>query len=116
MVWLVVKWAVTATLVVALSEIASRYSRIGGVLAALPTVTVLTLVWMQLEGVDPARIRDHAWYTFWYVVPTLPMFLVFPAVHVRLGFWPALTVSAVVSVASFFAFARVVGRFGVNLL
>ena len=61
------------------------------------------------------------WYgftsnTFWYVVPTLPMFLAFPALLGRIGFWPTLIVSVVLTIACFAAFALVVRRFGIELL
>ena len=43
--------------------------------AALPLVTELTLIWLHVERQPEAKIANHAWYTFWYVLPTLPMFL-----------------------------------------
>lgn len=116
MAWLIVKYAITAGLVVLLSEVAKRYDRLGGLLAALPMVTILTLIWMQVEKAPADKIGNHAWYTFWYVVPTLPMFLVFPFLLPRLGFWPTLGVSVVVTLASFVLFAWVVRRFGVELI
>jgi len=38
----------------------------------------LTLIWLFLENHPTEKIANHAWFTFWYVVPTLPMFLIFP--------------------------------------
>ena len=78
MLWLISKYAITAFMVVLISETAKRSDRLGGLLAALPLVTVLVLVWMKLEGQTQEKIAAHAWYTFWYVVPTLPMFILFP--------------------------------------
>jgi hypothetical protein len=78
MVWLIAKYALTAGMVILISEVAKRSDRLGGLIAALPIVTLLVLIWMKLEHQDPQKISNHAWYTFWYVVPTLPMFLAFP--------------------------------------
>lgn len=75
MIWLIVKYALTAGIIVLVSEVAKRSDRIGGLLAALPLVSVLVLIWMKLEGQTQAKIASHTWYTFWYVFPTLPMFL-----------------------------------------
>lgn len=116
MAWLVTKYLVTAAVVVVVSEAAKRSDRLGGLIAALPLVTVLTLIWLQLEHQSQAKIANHAWYTFWYVVPTLPMFLVFPALLPRIGFWPALGTCVVVTIVSFGLFALVVRRFGIELL
>lgn len=68
MLWLIAKYAITAGMVVLISEVAKRSDRLGGLIAALPLVTVLVLIWMKLEGQSQAKIASHAWYTFWYVV------------------------------------------------
>ena len=76
--WIIFKYAITAGMVVLISEIAKRSDKLGGLIAALPLVTVLTLIWLFIENQSSEKIANHAWYTFWYVVPTLPMFLAFP--------------------------------------
>lgn len=116
MVWLITKYFITAAVVVLVSELAKRSDKLGGLVAALPLVTVLTLIWLYVEKQPEQKIANHAWYTFWYVVPTLPMFLAFPVLLPRLGFWPTLLASVVISVVCFGLFALFVRRFGVELL
>jgi len=116
MAWIVTKYLITAFVVVLVSEFAKRSDKLGALLAALPLVTVLTLIWLHIEKQPESKVANHAWYTFWYVVPTLPMFLVFPALLARLGFWPALAVSVVLTVACFALFAALLKRFGILLL
>jgi F0F1-type ATP synthase assembly protein I len=116
MAWLFTKYFLTAAVVVLVSELAKRSDRLGGLIAALPMVTVLTLIWLYLENQPVEKIANHAWYTFWYVIPTLPMFLVFPALLPRIGFWPALLVSVVITAVCFGLFALVLRRFGIELL
>lgn len=114
--WLVTKYLVTAAVVVLVSEVAKRSDRLGGLIAALPLVTVLALIWLYVERQPQVKIANHAWYTFWYVVPTLPMFLAFPVVLPRLGFWPTLLACALITVTCFWLFALLVRRFGIDLL
>lgn len=116
MKWLVTKYLITAALVVLVSEAARRSDRFGGFIAALPLVTLLTLVWLHLEHQPAAKLANHAWYTFWYVVPTLPMFLAFPWLLQRLGFWPTLGACTLLTIACFGLFAVVLKRFGISLL
>lgn len=78
MLWIVTKYFLTVAVVVLVSEAAKRSDRLGGFFAALPLVTVLALIWLYVEKQPMEKIANHAWYTFWYVVPTLPMFLAFP--------------------------------------
>lgn len=116
MKWLIVKYLITAAIVVLVSETAKRSDRFGGFMAALPMITLLTLVWLHMENAPEAKLANHAWYTFWYVVPTLPMFLAFPWLLQRFGFWWALGACALITVICFGAFALIVKRFGVTLL
>ncbi|MEI7036084.1 DUF3147 family protein [Fulvimonas yonginensis] len=116
MAWLITKYLITAAVVVLVSEAAKRSDRLGGLLGALPMVTILALIWLYVEHQSQQKIANHAWYTFWYVVPTLPMFLVFPALLPRLGFWFTLIACAAITVACFALFALAVRRFGIELL
>lgn len=114
--WIITKYLLTAGMVVLVSEFAKRSDKLGGFVAALPLITLLTLVWLYVEKQPMEKIANHAYYTFWYVIPTLPMFLVFPYLLGRLGFWPALAVSALITVACFAVFAIVLRKFGIDLL
>lgn len=114
--WLITKYLFTALAVVAVSEGAKRSDKLGGLIAALPLVTFLALIWLQIEGQPRDKISNHAWYTFWYVVPTLPMFLAFPWLHERIGFWWTLASCAVMTGICFALFAALLKRFGVELL
>jgi F0F1-type ATP synthase assembly protein I len=116
MTWLLTKYLLTAAVVVLVSEFARRSDRLGGLLAALPLVTVLTLIWLHVEEQPAEKIANHAWYTFWYVLPTLPMFLVFPVLLPRLGFWPTLLACVLLTLVCFVLFALLLRRFGIELL
>ncbi len=70
----------------------------------------------MLERQPDKKITNHAFYTFWYVIPTLPMFLIFPWLMPRLGFWPSLGVCVVVTALSFVGFAFMLKRFGIELM
>lgn len=116
MLWLLTKFAVSAAVIVVVSEIAKRSDKGGALIASLPLVTLLALVWLHVEGQPQEKVANHAWYTFWYVLPTLPMFLAFPFLLPRIGFWPSLLASAVITLVSFGVFALGLRRFGIELL
>ena len=103
-------------MVVLISEIAKRSDRLGGLIAALPLVTVLTLSWLYIENQSSDKIANHAHYTFWYVLPTLPMFLIFPYLLKKFGFWTTLSLSMVLTLVIFYFFAKIMKFFGVELL
>ena len=116
MTWLVFKYAITALLVVLVSETAKRSDHLGALLASLPLVTLLTWVWLHVEQQAPERLASHALLTFWYVLPTLPMLLLFPWLLMRYGFFTAL-ISYVAGTFLLFVITVLMARwFGVNLL
>jgi hypothetical protein len=116
MAWIITKYLLTAGMVVFISEAAKRSDRLGGFIAALPLMTLLTLVWLYVENQSEEKIANHAYYTFWYVIPTLPMFLLFPYLLSRLGFWMTMGACLVATVICFGLFALLIKGFGINLL
>jgi uncharacterized membrane protein (GlpM family) len=114
--WIIFKYLLTAGVVVLISEVAKRSDRLGGLIAALPLVTVLGLIWLYVENQSSEKISNHAYYTFWYVLPTLPMFLIFPYLLKKFGFWVTLSLSMVITLIIFYIFAKVMKSFGVELL
>lgn len=116
MQYLIFKYLITAGIVVLVSELARRNDRLGALIAALPLVTVLTLIWLHVEQQPVAKLGNHAWYTFWYVIPTLPMFLLFPYLLPRIGFWGSLIMCILFTVALFAAYTVLLKRIGIQLL
>lgn len=111
-----IKYLLTAGIIVLVSEVAKRYDRIGAIIASLPLVTILVMIWMYVEKTPITKISNHAYYTFWYVIPTLPMFLIFPYLIERYGFWITLLISIALTVILFLVFAFLVKKIGIDLL
>lgn len=116
MTWIITKYLLTAGMVVFISEVAKRSDRLGGFIAALPLMTLLTLVWLYVENQPEEKIANHAYYTFWYVIPTLPMFLLFPYLLPKIGFWLTMGASVVITILCFGLFAVAMKAFGIELL
>lgn len=110
------KYLLTAGIVVLASELAKRSDHLGALIASLPLVTFLVLIWLHLEKQSMDKIANHAFYTFWYVVPTLPMFLIFPYLYGVFGFWIALAQCVVITVAVFLIWALLLKQFGIVLM
>jgi hypothetical protein len=117
MTLLITKYAVTALVIVLVSEVAKRSDRAGALIASLPLVTVMVMIWLHVEQQSGAKIANHAYYTFWYVLPTMPMFLLMPWMMNRgVGFWPSLLAGCALTIGCFAVAALVLKRFGIGLL
>jgi hypothetical protein len=117
MLMLVIKYAVTALVIVLVSEVSKRSDKAGALISALPFVTIMVMIWLYLERQGSQKIGNHAYYTFWYVLPTMPMFLVMPWLMAKgVNFWIALVICAAVTLVSFVITAMVAKRLGVHLM
>jgi hypothetical protein len=116
MLYLIIKAAVSGVLIAIISEVAKRYPGFGGLIASLPLVSVLGMVWLWHDKPDAANMASHAEATFWFVLPSLPMFLLIPALR-RAGwsFWVALTLGCAVTIALYAAMTVLGPRFGLRL-
>ena len=115
MSWIITKYLLTAAIIVAVSEIAKRSGKLGALITALPMVAVIALIWMFIEKQPTEKIGTYAYYTFWYVLPTLPMFLVFPYTLKQFGFWAAMGISVLVTLASLAVAAWALKFVGIQL-
>ena len=116
MLYLAIKALVSGTIVAAVSEIAKRYPGIGALIASLPLVSVLGMIWLWHDKPDVETMADHAGATFWYVLPSLPMFLLIPLL-LRHGvpFWIALLAGCVLTIALYLAMTWLGPRFDLRL-
>lgn len=116
MLYLLVKAALSGLIVAAVSEIARRNPGAGGLLASLPLVSVLGMIWLWRDTHDPVRMAAHAEATFWYVLPSLPMFLLIPLM-LRNGwqFWAALLAGCLLTMALYAAMIVLGPRLGLRL-
>lgn len=114
--YLIIKAALSGVLIAAISEVAKRYPGFGGLIASLPLVSVLGMVWLWRDKPDAANMAAHSEATFWFVLPSLPMFLVIPAL-LRSGwsFWAALTVGCGLTILLYSLMVTVGPRLGLRL-
>lgn len=114
----VIKILMTAVIILFVTKLQLLSDRLSALLIALPLTSILAMIWMRHESKVPdeakriASIADHAYYTFWFVLPTLPMFLVIPwMLRKGHGFYFTLSVNAVLTTALFWLLVVVLKKF-----
>jgi hypothetical protein len=111
-----IKIAITAVLVVAISEVAKRSSLLGAVLASIPLTSVLAMIWLYADTGDAGKVADLATGIFWLVLPSLVLFIALPLL-LRAG-WPfaaSLALSCALTVAAYFLMLAALKRFGIAI-
>ena len=114
--YLLLKAALSGVLIAVISEVAKRYPGFGALIASLPLVSVLGMLWLWNDKPDPANMATHAEATFWFVLPSLPMFLLMPAM-LRNGwsFWAALVAGCILTIALYGLMTWVGPKLGLRL-
>ena len=116
MLYFLLKALLSGVIVAAVSEIAKRYPGLGGMVASLPLVSVLGMMWLWRDTHDPQRMAAHVAGTFWFVLPSLPMFLLIPALLKRgAPFWPALAAGCLLTMGLYILMLWIGPRFGLRL-
>ncbi|URD60513.1 DUF3147 family protein [Sphingomonas sp. KRR8] len=114
--WLAVKALVSGAIVAAVSEIAKRYPGFGALVASLPLVSVLGMLWLWNDKPDAANMAAHAQATFWFVLPSLPMFLVIPVLlRGGMNFYLSLALGCALTVLLYLLMVWAGPRFGLKL-
>ena len=103
-------------MIAAIAEIGRRLPAMGALIASLPLVSILGMIFLWHARPDAANMAAHSAATFWYVLPSLPMFLLIPALLTRgVGFWWALAAGCLLTIALYLAMMQVGPKLGLRL-
>ena len=116
MLFYIAKVLFTSVVIVSVTEIAKRSDKLGGLVAALPLTTILIIFWMYFEGFSNEKISKHMLYTAFFVIPTLPMFIIFPLLIGKFDFIGAVVIGMVLTIVLLTLTDKIVRYFGGGLL
>jgi hypothetical protein len=116
MLYLLIKAAISGIIVAIVSEVAKRYPGFGALIASLPLVSVLGMVWLWHDKPDVSNMAAHVQATFWFVLPSLPMFLLMPyLLRSGVGFWATLAIGCAMTILLYLAMAALAPKLGLRL-
>ena len=116
MTYLILKAAMSGILIALASEVARRHAGIGALIASLPLISVLGMIWLWRDTHDPVRLANHASATLWYIAPSIPMFLIIPALlRAGFGFWFSLCIGCATTILLYLVAVWAAPRLGINI-
>ena len=116
MAWYIVKVIITALLVVLISEISKRSSLIASILASVPLVSVLAMIWLYVDTKDTSKISALSTGIFWLVIPSLALFVTLPVLLKKeINFYISISASIAITVICYYLMIIILGRFGIKL-
>ena len=112
----IIRALLSGMIVAAIALIAKRSPAAGALVASLPLVSILGMLWLWRDTHDTKLMAHHSEATFWYVLPSLPMFLLIPALlRNGVNFWIALAAGCVLTVLLYLVTISIAARFGIRL-
>jgi hypothetical protein len=116
LIYYLIKIAVTTVLIVAISEIAKRSSFIGALLASIPLISVLAMLWLYIDTNDATKVSALATSVFWLVLPSLVLFVTLPLLLKHgLHFYMSISISIFLTIGCYWLMVAVLNHYGVKL-
>ena len=116
MLYLLVKAGISGLLVAIISEVARRQPGWGGLLASLPLTSILAMIWLWRDTSDSERVAVLSGSTIWFILPSVPLFIVIPwLLRSGIGFWAAMAIAVAVTLALYAAMFALAPRLGIKL-
>ncbi|WP_037504498.1 DUF3147 family protein [Sphingobium bisphenolivorans] len=107
---------ISGIIIAIVSVVSRRYPGLGALIASLPLISVLGMIWLWHDRPDPENMARHAEATFYYVIPSLPMFLIIPALLRRgISFTPALIAGCALTILLYLLTVAIAARMGIRL-
>ena len=116
MLYFWIKAAISGLIAAGVSEIARRYPGWGGLVASLPLTSLMAMIWLWRDSGDPTKIVSLSAGTMWFILPSLPLFLIIPwLIRSGTGFWAAIGIACAITIALYAAFFWIAPRVGIAL-
>ena len=116
MLYLAIKALISGIIIAVVSEIAKRSPGFGALVASLPLISLLGMIWLWRDTHDVDKMALHVSATFWFVLPSLPMFLLIPILLKQgMSFWVALALGCALTIALYWGMTLLGPRLGLRL-
>ena len=107
------KIGLTALIIFAVVQVSERSTLLAAVLASIPIVSVLAMMWMNHEGQSTEEISLFAKEIVWLLIPSLLMFIVMPLLIDRgWEFYPALGAGLATTIIGYFVMIQIMEKYG----
>ncbi len=116
MIALTVRAIITGLLVVLIAWIARKNPNLGGLIASIPLISTLGMVWLWHDTQDAAKVADYSIAAMIFFLPSMPMFVIIPLLLRRgYDFWPVLGTALIVTMALYWLTSRIAASYGMEL-
>lgn len=112
----ILKVLISSVLIVLISEISKRNSLFAGIIASLPLVSILAIIWLYIDTKDIEKVSELSSSIFWFVIPSLALFISLP-IFLKNGFtfYISLIFSSIITIFCYYLMILILDYFGINI-
>ena len=114
--YILLKLLLSSSIIVLISEISKRDTFVGGLIASIPVISVLSIIWLYIETKSIEDIKNLSNSIFWMVIPSLSLFISLPILlKSGLGFYISLTISVLITLICYYVTVFILSKYGIKL-
>ena len=108
-----IKVFISSAIIVLVSEIAKKDNIIGGLIASIPIVSVLSMIWLYIDTNDIDKVKALANGILWMIFPSMSLFIVLPIlINCGIKFYLSLTISILITMVCYLSTISFMNYFG----
>ncbi|RUM63318.1 MAG: hypothetical protein DSZ04_05810 [Sulfurimonas sp.] len=114
MTYYIIKLVISAVLIVLISEIAKRNSLMGAMLASIPLVSILAMIWMYIDTNDTKSAVEFSNSIVWLIIPSMTLFILFPVlIKNGLSFYLSLFIAVAMTIVAYYSVIFILDKLGI---
>jgi len=116
MKYIFLKLIISSGIITIVSEVSKKSSLIGGIVASIPLISILSLIWLYVDSRDIEKIKNLSTSIFWMVIPSLVLFLSIPIlINIGFNFWFSLIIAIILTFAFYLLTIFILSQYGIKL-
>ena len=116
MKYIFLKIIISSGIITLVSEISKKSSFIGGLVASIPLISVLSMIWLYIDSKDIGKIKNLSTSIFWMVIPSLTLFLSIPIlINIGFNFWLSLIIAIILTISFYLLMILILSHCGIKL-
>ncbi len=116
MKYVILKVIISSGIITLVSEISKKNSFIGGLIASIPLISILSMIWLYIDSRDIEKIKNLSTSIFWMVIPSLTLFLSIPVlINIGFNFWYSLIIAIILTIAFYLLTIFILSHYGIKL-
>ena len=116
MIQTIIKILVSSGIIVLVSEIAKKNAFFAGLIASIPLISILSMLWLYFETEDIEKIKNLSNSILWMVIPSLMLFLSFPVlINIGFNFYISLIISIILTIGCYSVTLLILSHYGIKL-